>query len=58
MKQAGVYINRESAAYWDGRDNFGEKTASGVYFYTLQVEHPDEDGAGDFIATRKMLLIK
>jgi len=58
MKQAGVYINRESAAYWDGRDNFGEKTASGVYFYTLQVEHPDEDGAGNFIATRKMLLIK
>ncbi|MBM3242089.1 hypothetical protein FJZ31_37935 [Candidatus Poribacteria bacterium] len=58
MKQAGVYTNRESAAYWDGRDDFGEETASGVYFYTLQVEHPDEDGAGDFIATRKMLLIK
>jgi hypothetical protein len=37
-------------AYWDGRDNLGEETASGVYFYTLR--------AGDFIATRKMLLIK
>lgn len=50
MKQAGVYTNRESAAYWDGRDNLGEETANGVYFYTLQ--------AGNFIATRKMLLIK
>ena len=47
---AGVYQNRSRAAYWDGRNAFGETVASGVYFYTLK--------AGDFIATRKMLIRK
>ena len=33
---AGVYINRGKAAYWDGRNDIGEKVSSGVYFYNLQ----------------------
>ena len=47
---AGMYQNRSRAAYWDGRNAFGEPIASGVYFYTLT--------AGDFTATRKMLIRK
>ena len=47
---AGVYESRSRAAYWDGRNAFGEPMASGVYFYTLT--------AGDFTATRKMLIVK
>ena len=47
---AGMYQNRSRAAYWDGKNAFGEKVASGVYFYTLT--------AGDFTATRKMLILK
>ena len=47
---AGNYQNRSRAAYWDGRNAFGEPVASGVYFYTLT--------AGDFSATRKMLIRK
>ena len=47
---AGVYQNRSRAAYWDGKNAFGEPVASGVYFYTLT--------AGDFTATRKMLIRK
>ena len=47
---AGVYHIRSRAAYWDGRNTLGEPVASGVYFYTLT--------AGDFTATRKMLIIK
>ena len=47
---AGMYQNRSRAAYWDGKNAFGEKVASGVYFYTLT--------AGDFSATRKMLIRK
>ena len=47
---AGMYQNRSRAAYWDGRNAFGEPVASGVYFYVLT--------AGDFTATRKMLIRK
>ena len=47
---AGIYQTRSRAAYWDGKNAFGELIASGVYFYTLTV--------GDFTATRKMLIRK
>ena len=47
---AGIYQNRSRAAYWDGKNAFGEPVASGLYFYTLT--------AGDFTATRKMLIRK
>ena len=46
----GLYRSRSRAAYWDGRNDFGEPVASGLYFYTLT--------AGDFTATRKMLIRK
>ena len=49
-QSAGMYQNRSRAAYWDGRNAFGEPVASGLYFYTLT--------AGDFTATRKMLIRK
>ena len=47
---AGMYRSRSRAAYWDGRNQVGEPVASGLYFYTLT--------AGDFTATRKMLILK
>ena len=47
---AGVYSDKDRAAYWDGRNAQGEPVASGVYFYTLT--------AGDFKATRKMVIRK
>ncbi|MCG9127144.1 T9SS type A sorting domain-containing protein [Candidatus Poribacteria bacterium] len=34
-KPAGTYMNRGSAAYWNGRNNIGELVGSGVYFYTF-----------------------
>ena len=46
----GIYITKDRAAYWDGRNEQGTKVASGVYFYTLQTEH--------FTHTKKMLLLK
>ena len=47
---ASAYENRSKAVYWDGRNGLGEGVASGVYFYHLS--------AGDFSATRKMLILK
>ena len=46
----GIYESRSHAAYWDGKNALGESVASGVYFYLLT--------AGDFTATRKMLILK
>ncbi|MDE0635685.1 MAG: T9SS type A sorting domain-containing protein [Candidatus Poribacteria bacterium] len=46
----GIYQNRSRAAYWDGKNEFGEPVASGVYFYTLS--------AGKFTATRRMVIRK
>lgn len=49
-RSAGTYIGRESAAYWDGRNDMGEAVASGVYYYTFS--------AAGFKGTRRMLLRK
>lgn len=35
---AGYYTDRERAAYWDGRNAFGEPVASGVYYYQLETD--------------------
>jgi hypothetical protein len=41
---------RRDSVVWDGRDDAGQVVSSGVYFYKLV--------AGDYAATRKMLLLK
>ncbi len=35
FQPAGFYRSRASAAYWDGRNDLGERVSSGVYFYRL-----------------------
>ena len=47
---AAVYESRLKAIYWDGRNEFGETVASGVYFYHLS--------AGDYAATQTMVILK
>ncbi len=49
-QSAGVYKTRNRAAYWDGKNEYGETVAGGIYFYSLS--------AGNFTATRKMLILK
>ena len=50
LQQAGIYHSRSRAAYWDGKNEYGEHVASGSYFYTLS--------SGQFNATRQLLIRK
>ena len=47
---AGYYTSRSRAAYWDGRNDIGERVASGIYFYQLQADNTS------FL--RKMVILK
>ena len=47
---AGMYQQRNHAAYWNGKNEVGESVASGIYFYTLT--------AGELTGTGKMLIRK
>ena len=51
---ASVYESRSKAVYWDGRNNFGETVASGVYFYQFVAENLTDT----FSAMRKMVILK
>jgi len=50
-RDAGIYVSRSRAAYWDGRNEAGEAVASGIYFYTIQT-------GDDYTATRKMTVTR
>ena len=47
---AGIYHDKARSVYWDGRNEFGESVASGVYFYRFT--------ADDYTATGKMIVQK
>ena len=47
---AGSYVSRRRAIYWNGRSDLGEYTSSGVYYYWIS--------AGRFSAMRKMVILK
>jgi len=48
--EGGDHRPRAAAAYWDGRNELGERVASGVYFYELE--------AGKFRAMRRLVVLK
>lgn len=50
QKPTGYYLEQGRAAYWDGRNQAGERVTSGTYFYRFQ--------AGDFVSLKKMVLLK
>ena len=47
---SGAYRGRNDAAYWDGRNEVGERVSSGVYFYRIIT--------GDYTAVRKLVILK
>ena len=50
FQTAGFYNSRSQAAYWDGRNELGERVASGVYFYQLTTP--------EFQQTRRLVILK
>ena len=46
----GYYATKNRAAYWDGRNDIGERVANGIYFYQLQ--------ADQLSFLRKMVILK
>ena len=49
-QKAGSYHPHDRAAYWDGRDDRGERVASGIYFVQMK--------AGTFVQTRRLAILK
>jgi hypothetical protein len=49
-KKAGYYLSRANAAYWDGRSDWGELIASGIYFYRIK--------AGNFSGQKRLIILK
>ncbi len=49
-RPAGFYTSKTLAVYWDGKNRQGERVASSIYYCSLI--------AGDFTATRKILILK
>ena len=49
-QRATSYVTSADAAYWDGRNQVGERVPSGMYFYRMQV--------GNASATRRMVIQK
>ena len=47
---AGYYLNRSEAAYWNGKNELGERVASGVYIYELETP--------TFKQTRRLVIVK
>ena len=50
FQSAGFYNSQGRAAYWDGRNNVGERVASGIYFYQLTTP--------SFEQTRRLVIVK
>ncbi len=49
-KPAGSYVSQDRAVHWNGRNENGEKVASGIYFYSLR--------GGEFLAVRKLTVLQ
>ena len=49
-KEPGLYVDRDRAVHWDGKNEVGEEITSGIYFCSIT--------AGEFSATRKMIVKK
>lgn len=54
-RQITTLVNEEMSAgtyktTWNGKDMAGSKVASGIYFYTIEIQ--------DFVQTRKMIMLK
>jgi len=71
IQPAGSYLTKDRAVYWNGKNEAGERVASGVYFYQLKAVSPspglslrgrgdyaEYPEAGTFSAVRRLVVVK
>ncbi len=49
-KGTGLYLTKDTAAYWDGTNEAGERVSNGIYFYNVK--------AGEYSTTKKMIAVQ
>ena len=47
---AGMYLNQNRAAYWDGKSDLGETVVSGMYFVQFTTDKKTQ--------TRRLVIVK
>ena len=58
-RSSGIYRTKTQAAYWDGKNFYGERVSNGIYFYTLTAQCTNKNALSrQFKATRKMVIKK
>lgn len=50
------YVERSKSAYWNGRNDAGERVSSGVYFYRLEAQAHTQ--IRPYKAVRRMVIMK
>ena len=54
----GVQDAGFKSVQWNATDAAGLPVSAGMYFYQIKAYNPDGIGDGDFVETRKMILLK
>ena len=58
-RTSGIYRTKTQAAYWDGKNSYGEQVSNGIYFYSLTAQYTNKNALSEqFKATRKMVITK
>jgi len=55
---SGERVSGYHQAVWDGTDSFGKKVSAGVYLFQIRARPNQAGRAGEFVQTRKMVLLK
>ena len=55
---AGLYLTKDRAAYWDGKNDQGEGLSSGIYYYQLLETPTSRANSSEITPVQTMILLK